>query len=148
MLTYADRFTLRDMLVSRALGDRNASIPYTVIDDSSENRFATIPQYYTYVAAVTCFVAALLQLTLQVRGCTALLRGCICNIGLLYMRLLHVCPHTTICVSSYYYICVLILLYMCPHTAIYVSSYYYMSSYDYICVIILLYMCPTVYESS
>ena len=31
------------------------------------------------------------------------------------------CPHTTVCVhillyvSSYYYICVLILLYMCPH---------------------------------
>jgi hypothetical protein len=62
MLTYADRFTLRDMLVSRALGDRNASIPYTVIDDSSENRFETVPQYYTDVAAVACSVAALLQL--------------------------------------------------------------------------------------
>jgi hypothetical protein len=46
------------------------------------------------------------------------------------------CPHTTIYVSSYCYICVLILLYMCPHTAIYVSSYFY------ICVLILLYMCP------
>ena len=50
------------MLVSRALGDRNASIPYTVIDDSSENRFETVPQYYTDVAAVACSVAALLQL--------------------------------------------------------------------------------------
>ncbi len=35
------------------------------------------------------------------------------------------CPHTSICVSSYYYICVLMLLYMCPHTSICVSSYYY-----------------------
>jgi hypothetical protein len=35
-------------------------------------------------------------------------------------------PHTTMYVSSYYCICVLILLYMCPHTTIYVSSYYYM----------------------
>jgi hypothetical protein len=53
----------------------------------------------------------------------------ICVLILLYM-----CPHTAIYVSSYYYICVLILLYMCPHTAI------YMSSYCYICVLILLYM--------
>ena len=36
---------------------------------------------------------------------------------LLYMR-----PHTTIYVSSYYYICVRILPYMCPHTAVYLSS--------------------------
>jgi hypothetical protein len=70
--------------------------------------------------------------------------------------------HTTIYVSSHYYICVLILLhprqegsgtrcicvrillYMCPHTTIYVSSFYY------ICVLILLYMCPhtTIYASS
>ena len=42
------------------------------------------------------------------------------------------CPHTTIYVSSYYdicvlvlTICVLILLLMCPHTTVYVSSYYY-----------------------
>jgi hypothetical protein len=35
------------------------------------------------------------------------------------------CPHTAIYVSSYCYVCVLILLYMCPHTAIYVSSYCY-----------------------
>jgi hypothetical protein len=38
-------------------------------------------------------------------------------------RLLHTCPHTSVYVSSYYYLCVLILLNMCPHTAIYVSSY-------------------------
>ncbi len=69
-----------------------------------------------------------------------------------------VCPHTTIYVSSYYYVCVLIVLYMrsvcggagttehvlelvlcicvlyiCLHTAIYVSSFYY------ICVLILQY---------
>jgi hypothetical protein len=57
------------------------------------------------------------------------------------------CPHTPIYVSSYYYvcvlilcvvwergdcyICVLILLYMCPHTT-YVSSYYYISN---VCVV-------------
>jgi len=64
------------------------------------------------------------------------------------------CPHTTICVSSYYYMCphttiymcphtttcVLILLHMCPHTTIYVSSHYYIfSSHYYICVLIHLY---------
>jgi hypothetical protein len=46
------------------------------------------------------------------------------------------CPHTAIYVSSYCFICVVILLYMCPHTAI------HMSSYCYKCVLILLYMCP------
>ena len=58
----------------------------------------------------------------------------ICVLMLLCVRiLLYMCAHTTIYVSSYYYICVLILLYMCahttmcPHTAIYVSSYSYMS---------------------
>ena len=44
-------------------------------------------------------------------------------------------PHTTTYVSSYCYICVLILLHMCAHTAIYVSSYYCT------CVFMLLYMC-------
>jgi hypothetical protein len=71
-------------------------------------------------------------------------------------------------VSSYCYICVLILLYMCPHTAIYVSSYCYIcvlilrsrvayvarATYvlhmSYICVLILIYMCPhtAIYVSS
>jgi hypothetical protein len=37
--------------------------------------------------------------------------------------LLHMCPHTTTYVFSYYYICVLILLYMYPRATIYVSSY-------------------------
>ncbi len=37
------------------------------------------------------------------------------------VRVLHVCPLTTIHLSSYYYICVLMLRYMYPHTAIYVS---------------------------
>ncbi len=37
----------------------------------------------------------------------------------------YVCPHTAMYVSSYCYICVLILLYMCPHTAVYMSSYCY-----------------------
>jgi hypothetical protein len=71
----------------------------------------------------------------------------------------YMCPHTTTCVSAYYYKCVLILLYMCPHTTIYttiyVSSYYYISvrsffratpsqvsTYCYTCALILLYMCP------
>ncbi len=64
---------------------------------------------------------------------------CICVLILLYM-----CPHTTIYASSYYHICFLILLYLCPHTTIYVSSYYY------ICVLILVYMCShtTMYVSS
>ena len=43
----------------------------------------------------------------------------------------YVCPHTTVCVSSYCTMCVLILLYMCLHTPIcalnllHVSAYYY-----------------------
>jgi hypothetical protein len=55
---------------------------------------------------------------------------------------LYMCPHTTIYVSSYYYICVLIRLYMCPHTAICVLIRLYVSSYCY--------MCPhtTIYVSS
>jgi hypothetical protein len=81
--------------------------------------------------------------------------------------LMYTCPHTTICVSSYTLLCVIIRLYMCPHTTVcvlilmscvlidvssyyymcpptaqYVSSYCYMSSYYYVCVLILLYMCP------
>jgi hypothetical protein len=56
--------------------------------------------------------------------------SCVCVLILLYM-----CPHTTIYVSSHYYICVLILLYMCP-------QYYYMCPHTTICVLILLYMCP------
>jgi hypothetical protein len=36
----------------------------------------------------------------------------------------YVCPHTTKYVSSYLYICVLILLHTCPHATIYVSAYY------------------------
>jgi hypothetical protein len=45
-----------------------------------------------------------------------------------------ICPHTTIHVSSYYCICVLILLYARPRTAICVLLI--------LCVLILLYMCP------
>ncbi len=51
------------------------------------------------------------------------------------------CPHTAIYVSSYCYICVLILvLCMCPHTSI-----MYVSSYCYICVLILPHLCPSYY---
>jgi len=49
---------------------------------------------------------------------------------------LYRCPHPATYVSSYFYICVLILLHMCPHTSTYVSSS------CYICVLILLHMCP------
>jgi hypothetical protein len=59
--------------------------------------------------------------------------------------LLCMCPHTTIHVSSYYYPCVLILLYMCPHTTVHVFSYYCMHGClhtAYMCVRILLYVCP------
>ena len=47
----------------------------------------------------------------------------------------HMCPHTTIYVSSYYYICVRILLYG-VFILLHVSSYYH------ICVLTLLYICP------
>jgi hypothetical protein len=54
---------------------------------------------------------------------------------------------TSVYVSAYHYICVLMLLYACPHTTMYVSSYYYVcvlmllyvSSYSYVCVLIVLY---------
>jgi hypothetical protein len=50
-------------------------------------------------------------------------------LSLCVLILLCMCPHTTMYVSSYYYVCVLILLCMCPHTYVphttmYVSSYY------------------------
>ncbi len=48
----------------------------------------------------------------------------------------------SIYVSSYYYICVLILLYVSSYYHIYVLILLYVSSYYYICVLILLYMCP------
>jgi hypothetical protein len=34
------------------------------------------------------------------------------------------CPHTAICLSSYCYICVLILRYMSPHVYIYIHTGY------------------------
>ena len=61
----------------------------------------------------------------------------------------YICVLMLLCVSSYYYVCVLILRYTCAHTTICVSSYYmcphttiYVSSSYYICVLILLHMCP------
>jgi hypothetical protein len=48
--------------------------------------------------------------------------------------LLYMCPHTTIYVSSYYYICVLILRYMCAEME--------QPLMHQQCVLILLYMCP------
>jgi hypothetical protein len=57
------------------------------------------------------------------------------------------CPHSTLDVSAYYYICVRILLYvssyyyMCPHTAVCVLILLCVSSYHYICVLTLLCLC-------
>ena len=51
------------------------------------------------------------------------------------------CP-SVLYVSTYYYICDLILLYMCPHTTIYVTSYYYICVLILLCALILLHMCP------
>jgi hypothetical protein len=65
-------------------------------------------------------------------------------------------PHTTIYVSSCYYICVLILLYLCPHTTAFLSSGEYNGAiaqfrllrdkekirYELVCVLTLLfYVC-------
>jgi hypothetical protein len=78
------------------------------------------------------------------------------------------CPHTTVCVSSYCYIrvlillyvssycyvCVLILLCMCPHTALCVLILPYMCPHTTMCVLILLcvssdhYICPLLYMCS
>jgi hypothetical protein len=38
----------------------------------------------------------------------------------------YMCPHPATYVSSYCYMCALILLHVCPHTATYVPSYCYM----------------------
>ncbi len=55
--------------------------------------------------------------------------------------LLYVCPHTPICVSSYYYMRVLILLYMCPHTTMSLSCLLYVCPHTaYSIVLILLYV--------
>ncbi len=69
------------------------------------------------------------------------------------------CPHTTVCVSSYFCMCVLILLYVCQHTcmllylclhtAIYTQVCQFVEANDWaeiqataMCVLILLYICP------
>jgi hypothetical protein len=52
------------------------------------------------------------------------------------------CPHSTLCVSSFHFIYVLILLNVfsycciCPHTTIYVLAFYSE------CVLVSLYICP------
>jgi hypothetical protein len=50
------------------------------------------------------------------------------------------CPHSTIYVSSYYYVCVLMLLHMRPNTTKYESSCYCVLTL--LCVLMLLYMLP------
>jgi hypothetical protein len=109
----------------------------------------------------TCVLILLIRASLTGPLQTPVYTAGMCYLTTCVLILLYMCPHTTIYVSSYYsyahrgqalfkplyiqhicvillhvssyyYICVLILLYMCPHTTIYVSSYYY------ICVLILL----------
>ena len=82
-------------------------------------------------------------LTLFLSCLFVLLRGSLFAISVrmvLYIRVLRLLlgAQTSLYyyVSSYSYMCVLILLYMCPHTPIYISAY------SYICVLILLYVCP------
>jgi hypothetical protein len=83
------------------------------------------------------------------------------------------CPHTTLYVSAYYYICVRILLYvpscyvsldyyicvlmllrMCPHTTIYASAYYYMCPHTAMCphtnihVSSYILLCMSIYVSA
>ena len=48
----------------------------------------------------------------------------------------YMCPHTTTCVSSYYYVS--LLLVFCPHTTTCVLILLHVSSYYYICVLVLL----------
>ena len=81
------------------------------------------------------FVLILLYMLSKLRAFRRCCYSCICVLILLY-------------VSSYYYICVLILLHLCPHTSTHVSSYFYIcvrphtticaSSYYCTCVLILL----------
>ncbi len=79
--------------------------------------------------------------------------SCCGDVLALLLYMLCMCPHTTIYVSTYYYICVLILryvfsyYYMCPHARrvrgesrrsyYYTHTTIYVSSYYYICVLIL-----------
>jgi hypothetical protein len=56
--------------------------------------------------------------------------------------LLYMCPHTTIYVSSYCYICVLILLYGHTYSSIRTHMCKCGNILLHICVLILLYMCP------
>ena len=78
--------------------------------------------------------SALLPLVRQIQG-IGFLFACVC---------LYMCPHSTVYVSSYCYICVLILLYMCPHTSIYGCPH----TTIYVCPH-TVYMCPqtTIYVS-
>jgi hypothetical protein len=69
----------------------------------------------------------------------------ICVLILLYM-----CPHTLLCVSSYYYYICVLILYICSHTGDASSpdhSATNVSSYYYICVLIL-YVCPHTGDAS
>jgi hypothetical protein len=56
---------------------------------------------------------------------------------------LYMCPHTSLYVSSYLHISVLIPLYTCPRTSICaVPSYLYVCPHTALCVLIPLYTCP------
>ncbi len=102
---------------------------------------------YIYICPHTCHNT---PHTLQVDACrwmcpssSALSMLHICpHTPICVFILLYICPHTAIYVSSYYYICVLTLLYMCPHTTIQVSSHYYTCFLILLYVLIPLHICP------
>ena len=85
----------------------------------------------------TCFTSTKVQILMRLGGACLFAKSLqassyhyVCVLFLLYIY-----PHTTIYVSSDYYMCPHTTIYMCPHvTTIYVSPYYY------VCVRILLYM--------
>ena len=57
----------------------------------------------------------------------------------LFLRLLYICPHTTMCVLTLQHMCphttmcVLILQHMCPHITVCVLILQHVSSYYYVC---------------
>jgi hypothetical protein len=56
---------------------------------------------------------------------------CVCVSTGAGLRIL-LCVLILLYVSSYYYVCVLMLLYMCPHTPLYVSAYYGTNSVSHV----------------
>jgi hypothetical protein len=76
--------------------------------------------YVWWLKSCSCVLKLILYICSHTSFC------CICVLMLLFvLMLLRMCPHTTVDVSSYYYIFVLILLHMCPLTATLLSTYCY-----------------------